>query len=123
MRSSSEGGGRARVIERPQNARSRRSREALLDAARELITEGGFDALTMAAAAERAGVSRRAAYLHFTTRAELVTALFSRLGETEDIAASRQRVVDRPDAVSAISECARHLEGIHTRILPVILAA
>lgn len=123
MRSSSEGGGRARVIERPRNARSRRSREALLDAARELITEGGFDALTMAAAAERAGVSRRAAYLHFTTRAELVTALFGRLGETEDIAASLQRVWDSPNAVSALGEWGRHLARIHPRILPVMLAA
>lgn len=67
----------AKTISAPQNARSRRSRAALLDATRELITEGGFDALTMAAAADRAGVSRRAVYLHFATRAELVTALFA----------------------------------------------
>lgn len=112
-----------RTIEQPQNARSRRSREALLDAARELITEGGFDALTMAAAAERAGISRRAAYLHFTTRAELVTALFSRLGETEDIAASLQRVWDSPDAVTALGEWGRHLARIHPKILPVLQAA
>src|SRR5262249_61815282 len=84
---------------------------------------GGFDARTMAAAAERAGISRRAAYLHFTTRAELVTALFSRLGETEDIAASLQRVWDSPDAVSALGEWARHLARVHPRILPVMLAA
>ena len=112
-----------KTIERPQNARSRRSREALLDAARELISEGGFDALTMAAVAERAGVSRRAAYLHFTTRTELVTALFSRLGETEDIAASLNRVWDSPDAVSALVEWGRHLARIHPRILPVMQAA
>src|SRR5262244_4505780 len=104
MRSSSEGGGKARVIERPQNARSRRSRAALLDATRELITEGGFDALTMAAVAERAGVSRRSVYLHFATRAELVTALFSRLGQTEDIGASLQRVWDSLDSVTALAE-------------------
>lgn len=112
-----------KTIERPQNARSRRSRAALLDAAREIITEGGFDALTMAAAAERAGVSRRAAYLHFTTRAELVTALFRRLGETEDIAASLTRVWDSPGAVSALGEWGRHLARIHPKILPVMQAA
>ena len=112
-----------RAIERPRNARSRRSRAALLDAARELIGEGGFDALTMAAVAERAGVSRRAAYLHFSTRAELVTALFSRLGETEDIAASLNRVWDSPDAVTALGEWGRHLARIHPRILPVMQAA
>jgi AcrR family transcriptional regulator len=110
-------------IAEPHNARSRRSRAALLDAARELITAGGFDALTMAAVAERAGVTRRAVYLHFATRAELVTALFSRLAETEDIGASLQRVWDRPDAASALAEWGRHLGRTHPRILPVMLAA
>jgi AcrR family transcriptional regulator len=113
----------AKTISQPQNARSRRSRGALLDATRELITEGGFDALTMAAVAGRAGVSRRAVYLHFTTRAELVTALFSRLGETEGIGASLQRVWDSPDAASALAEWGRHTARIHPKILPVMLAA
>jgi AcrR family transcriptional regulator len=112
-----------KTISAPQNARSRRSRAALLDATRELITEGGFDALTMAAAADRAGVSRRAVYLHFATRAELVTALFSRLGETEDIGASLQRVWDSPDAVTALAEWGRHLGRTHPKILPIMLAA
>jgi hypothetical protein len=35
-----------KAIDQPRNARSRRSRAALLDATRELISEGGFDALT-----------------------------------------------------------------------------
>ena len=112
-----------RTISVPQNARSRRSRAALLDATRELITEGGFDALSMAAVADRAGMSRRAAYLHFATRAELVTALFGRLGETEDIGASLQRVWDSPDAVTALAEWGRHLARVHPKILPVMQAA
>lgn len=112
-----------KTISEPQNARSRRSRAALLDATRELISERGFDALTMAAVAERAGVSRRSVYLHFATRAELVTALFSRLGETEDIGASLQRVWDSPDAVTALAEWGRHLARIHPQILPVMQAA
>jgi AcrR family transcriptional regulator len=112
-----------KTIGRPQNARSRRSRAALLDATRALISEGGFDALTMAAVADRADISRRAVYLHFATRAELVTALFSRLGETEDIGASLQRVWDSPDAVAALAEWGRHLARTHPKILPVMLAA
>jgi AcrR family transcriptional regulator len=112
-----------KTISEPQNARSRRSRAALLDATRELISEGGFDTLTMAAVAERAGVSRRSVYLHFATRAELVTALFSRLGETEDIGASLQRVWDSPDPVTALAEWGRHLARIHPKILPVMQAA
>lgn len=115
--------GMTRTIEEPLNARSRRSRAALLDATRELISEGGFDALSMAAVAERAGVTRRSVYLHFTTRAELVGALFARLGETEEIAASLQRVWDSPDALSALGEWARHQARIHPKILPVMQAA
>src|SRR5947209_16311460 len=38
------------------NARSRRTRELLLAAARTLLEEEGFDALTMTAVAERSGV-------------------------------------------------------------------
>ncbi|HSO53579.1 MAG TPA: TetR family transcriptional regulator, partial [Actinomycetes bacterium] len=43
------------AIDRPQNARSRRTRAALLAAARSLLEEQGAEALTMAAVAERAG--------------------------------------------------------------------
>ena len=71
-----------RSIEQPQNARSRRTSGALLHATRDLIDEQGFEALTMAAVAERAGVSRRAVYLHFSTRTELVTALYRSLGHS-----------------------------------------
>ncbi len=112
-----------RTIEEPLNARSRRSRAALLDATRELISAGGFDALSMAAVAERAGVTRRAVYLHFSTRTELVSALFARLGETEEIGASLQRVWDSPDSLSALGEWGRHLGRIHPRILLVMQAA
>jgi hypothetical protein len=42
-----------------QQERSRRSTRALLDAAAELIVEGGFESLTLAAIGERAGRMRR----------------------------------------------------------------
>src|SRR5690242_17802927 len=47
------------------NVRGRRTRAALLAATREVLEEGGFEELTMTAVAERAGVTRRAIYLHF----------------------------------------------------------
>ena len=50
----------AQPIGEPQNARSRRTREALLEAARTLIEEDGFDVMTLEAVATRAGVSPRA---------------------------------------------------------------
>lgn len=64
----------------------------LLRAAREVVEQEGFPALTMAAVAERAGVSRRAVYLHFATRTDLLMALYRDLGRAEDLAVSLQAV-------------------------------
>lgn len=106
-------------ISDPQNARSRRTRTALLDSTRELVEQEGFDSLTMATAAERAGVSRRAVYLHYSSRNELLVALYRHLGETEDIATSLQAIWDSPDAVSALTEWAHHMARVHPRIMAV----
>jgi AcrR family transcriptional regulator len=111
-----------RAIQQPQNARSRRTSGALLRATRDLIDQQGFEALTMAAVAERAGVSRRAVYLHFSTRTELVTALYRSLGHTEDLAASLQAVWDSGDAVTALREWAMHIARSHPRILATLRA-
>jgi AcrR family transcriptional regulator len=110
------------VIAEPRNARSRRTSAALLRAARELIEQEGFAALTMAATAERAGVSRRAVYLHFATRADLLAALYRDLGRSEALAASLQAVWDCPDAVTALAEWAEHIVRSHPRILGVLRA-
>lgn len=106
-------------ISDPQNARSRRTRTALLVAARELVESEGFDALTMATTAERAGVSRRAAYLHFRSRNAMLIALYRHLGETEDLGTSLQAIWDSPDAVSALTEWAHHMARAHPRIMAV----
>ena len=103
----------------PQNARSRRTRAALLGAARSLIEEEGFDVMTLAAVAERAGVSPRALYLHFPSRSELLTALYRHLGETEDLASSLSKVWACPDSVSALDEWAHHIARSHPRILVI----
>ncbi len=112
----------AKTINEPGNARSRRTAEALLSATRRLIEDMGFEAVTMAAVAEAAGVSRRAVYLHYSTRAELLAALLGHLGETEELGASLSRVWDSPDAVSALDEWARHIARAHPRIMPVARA-
>lgn len=106
----------------PLNARSRRTCAALLSAARSVIEGEGFEALTMAEVAKRAGVSRRAVYLHFSSRADLLAALLRHLGEAEELGESLQRVWDAPDAVSAVDEWARHLARAHPRILPIARA-
>ncbi|GAA1619468.1 TetR/AcrR family transcriptional regulator [Kribbella sancticallisti] len=103
----------------PRNARSRRTREALLDAARSLIEEEGFDVMTLAAVAERAGVSPRALYLHFPSRSDLLAALYRHLGEAEDLAASLTNVWEQENAVSALDEWAHHIARSHPRILTI----
>lgn len=106
-------------VSTPENARSRRTRAALLAAARELLVEGGFEALTMSALAERAGVTRRAVYLHFGSRADVVGGLFDHVAETEGLHESLQRVWDAPDGAAALGEWAAHVARYHPRVLPV----
>lgn len=101
------------------NARSRRTRETLLAAARSILEAEGFDALTMAAVADHAGVTRRAVYLHFPSRAELVAALFDHVASTEGLHHSLAQVWAAPDAASALDEWARHLARYHVRLLAV----
>ena len=107
------------TIAAPANARSRRTRATLLTGARRLLEEDGFEALTMAAVAERAGVTRRAVYLHFASRADLVAGLFDHVAGEEGLAESLARVWAAPDAAAALDEWARHLARYHTRLLAV----
>ena len=112
----------ARTIQDPRNARSRRTSGALLDATRALLEERGAEALTMAAVAERAGVSRRAVYLHFSSRAELLRELFHHVSEQEGLVASLRAVWEAGDAAAALDQWAGHLARFHPRILAVASA-
>jgi AcrR family transcriptional regulator len=111
-----------RSIQEPQNVRSRGTRDALLDATRQIIEADGYDKLTMAGVAARAGVTRRAVYLHFASRAELVSALYEYLGDAEGLRESLSRVWASPDASAALDEWANHIARTHPRILSVARA-
>jgi AcrR family transcriptional regulator len=104
------------------NARGRRTRAALLDATRALLEEQGAEALTMAAVASRAGVSRRAVYLHFASRAELLGELFRHTSEREGLDRSLAAVWQAPDAAAALDAWAGHLARFHPRVLAVASA-
>jgi AcrR family transcriptional regulator len=108
-----------KTIEEPMTARSRRTRAALLAAARGILEEQGFEALSMTAIAERAGVTRRAAYLHFTARAEVVGALFDYIAEEEGLQESLQSVWTAPDGATALDRWAEHLARYHPKLLAV----
>jgi AcrR family transcriptional regulator len=59
--------------------RSERSTARLLDAAAELIEEGGYEAMTLAAVGDRAGYSRGLATARFGSKDQLLAALVDRI--------------------------------------------
>ena len=68
-------------------------REHLLDVAAQILLEQGFEALSMEAVKERAGVSRGLAYVHFANADELAFALYEReVGELDDRIAAVKRM-------------------------------
>lgn len=107
------------AIGQPVNARSVRTRAGLLGAARVILEDGGGEALTMAAVAERAGVTRRAVYLHFGSRSDLLCALFDHVAEEEALAASVAPIWDAPDAAAALDAWASHLAEYHPKVMAV----
>src|SRR5882762_6444991 len=61
--------GRARRKRDPEG-----TREAILEAAREVLAQDGKEGLSVARVAQRAGVNRGTAYQHFQTREQLIEA-------------------------------------------------
>jgi AcrR family transcriptional regulator len=78
-------------------------KQALIDAALELLAEGGPSALTLAEAARRAGVSPAAPYRHFSGRDALMSELARRGFETFGARIESAWDEGRPDAKSAMS--------------------
>jgi AcrR family transcriptional regulator len=72
-------------------------RQALLEAARELINEAGVEALTLREVARRAGVTTGAPYHHFADKSELVAALARQsLEEFDRVASAALEEIDEP---------------------------
>ncbi|MFC5835360.1 TetR/AcrR family transcriptional regulator [Nonomuraea insulae] len=67
----------------PAQARGRRRRATLLNAAVDLLTEGGFAAVTHRAVAQRAHLPLAATTYYFTSRDQLLAEAFAQLVETE----------------------------------------
>jgi AcrR family transcriptional regulator len=67
----------------PNDPRALRTREKVLEAAYELLTEIGFWNLTIEHISERSGVARSTIYRHWTTRDEILREAFSSLALSE----------------------------------------
>ncbi len=109
-------------IERPQNARSDRTRTAILDALWELIEVHGAEDVTVEQVAAAAGTSRRAVYLHFASRTELLLGLFHHTNERLDLHRWVQPIQDAGTAEDALAAWARLVAGFHSQIVPVARA-
>lgn len=89
------------------------TRRRLLDAARELATEGGYDAVGMRAVAARAGVSPPTAYLYFSSKDHLlVDVLVGLVANTTETLSARPRRGRTPieRAVSTLRRAVQNVE-------------
>jgi TetR/AcrR family transcriptional regulator, cholesterol catabolism regulator len=103
----------AEVVVRPLSAAQSATRHRLLDAARALAAEGGYEAVGMRAVAARAGVSAPTAYLYFSSKDHvLVDVLVELAGRTTTTLAARPRpgrtAVDR--AVATLRRAVQNVE-------------
>ncbi|MFJ8849035.1 TetR/AcrR family transcriptional regulator [Streptomyces sp. NPDC102437] len=76
-------------------------RERLLDAARELLAEGGYPATGVSALARRAGVATGSVYNHFASKQELLAAVFRHVAGHE-LGAVREAVQARHGATDQL---------------------
>jgi AcrR family transcriptional regulator len=103
----------AEVVVRSLSPTQSATRRRLLDAARELASEGGYDAVGMRAVAARAGVSAPTAYLYFSSKDHLlVDVLVGLVGQTTETLSARPRrgrsPVDR--AVATLRRAVQNVE-------------
>ncbi len=79
------------------------TRQAILTAGRVLFEEQGYSGAAMEAVARQAGVSRQAIYLHFASKADLLTALHLHVFETDVAPAlARHPIWTQPTALDAL---------------------
>jgi AcrR family transcriptional regulator len=122
---------------RPGRPRSTEADQAIVDAARAVFAEEGFDGLTMEAVAARAGVGKATVYRRYPGKAELVIRAASCLGAAPapevdtgslrgDLQAIARNLVHLltgtvagrfvPELVAALPRCAQ-LAGEHRRFI------
>jgi AcrR family transcriptional regulator len=98
---------------RPGRPRSERARLAILEAAADLLIEGGFGAATMEAIAARAGVSKVTIYKWWPTRgAVAVDAYFHRSAQTNFIADTGDLAGDLTSQIRKVIEAFRGPAGV-----------
>jgi AcrR family transcriptional regulator len=110
-------------IDQPRSARSRRTLAGILDAAWALVEARGGEAFSMAEVSQRAGVSRRALYLHFASRAQLMIALMAHIDESLDVESSVRPISEAENATAMLRAWADHVADYHAKIRTMVQAA
>ncbi|QRP47854.1 TetR/AcrR family transcriptional regulator [Amycolatopsis sp. FDAARGOS 1241] len=108
----------------PQQARSRASLQKVLAAAEHVLAAGGFDEFTVAAVAERAGVSVGAIYRRFSGKDQLLYAVKDQLlGQLETSVgeALRSSAPGLREVVGAFAAALAGTFAHHDRIFPELL--
>ena len=82
------------------SSRRSQTRIQILEAARAIFEELGYYGAGLEAVAKKAGVSRQAIYLHFPSKAELLTALHLHIFDTDVVPALRRHPIT--DGMSAL---------------------
>ena len=113
-------------LPQPQQARSRRTLQRILESGTALLEEGGIEALTIAAVAARAGVSVGSVYRRFGGKDRLVAALQHAMIDefrAEIIRRFAPLRTDPPTLVaSAVAGLTETFEA-HARLMRVFIAA
>ena len=94
----------------------------LLDAARQLLEEGGPHDVGMEEIARAAGVSRQSVYLHFGSKAGLLLALVVHVDHQRDVNERVDRLWALPDALTALSEVAALAAATNPEVHRIALA-
>ena len=101
---------------RPQQARSRITVEAIVEAAAQVLERDGYEALTTASVAERAGVSIGTLYQYFPDKAGVVGALVEgRLGEEVSAVRGALRDAERLPLAEAADRVVGAFVGLFAR--------
>jgi AcrR family transcriptional regulator len=108
----SEGAGGLRTV--PAQDRSRRTLSAILDAASEVLEEGGPDALTTSALAERTGLRVRNIYRYFRDRQAIMATLAERMNNRIESAVAN---------VTGLSDPSRPLERVVNDLVEQVMVA
>ncbi len=93
--------------------KARLTRQALQDAALELVDEHSLEEVTVAQIAERAGVSTRTFFNYFPTKEDAIVSLSVQAMDSE----ARRRVVEaQPERENALAEVAYAMRAVFTAI-------